>query len=187
MFLPPSYAETPQVWGQQLLSLRVLAPGSAPAERGLGCKEHVAAEVKLPAQLLRGPAAGEGAGCLGGVPGQGQPPRPAVSLQSEQHLPGGGEVPLLTHSAPSEARPVGPAAPSSRWKAQERSSAPAPNLFHPGLLSSGCVTVAGELCPAQGTHGRCQLLLPLFQAQVLIALKAFDFQLGCGAERRPRG
>lgn len=56
-----------------------------------------------------------------------------------------------------------------------------------GFSPQGVFTVAGELCPAQGTHGRCQLLLPLFQAQVLIALKAFDFQLACGAERRPRG
>lgn len=50
--------------------------------------------------------------------------------------------------------------------------------------------VVSELCLSRGTQMHCKLLLPLFQAQVLVdsyALKAFYFQLAYKMEGGPQG
>lgn len=56
-----------------------------------------------------------------------------------------------------------------------------------------CLTpdvVISELCLSHGTQMHCELLLPLFQAQVLVdnyTLKAFYFQLAYEMEGGPKG
>lgn len=50
--------------------------------------------------------------------------------------------------------------------------------------------VTPELCFSRGTRMHCRLLLPLFQAQVLVdnySLKVFYFQLAYEMEGEPQG